>query len=306
MELPDAAAEGMCRHSESNGYETRTGKEKKKKKSNQWSILKDRERNCLPAPSFSTLSIISRFADERCVFALRSAKNRTSTTVCLHSFLEARVPPRDSPQKYGGHRALERFEFFWARSWQILWLLEFFVRYVAPSKDSPRRFSSTRILGSWHACVRIWNIHTNTHSSLNQCWRRFTGYQDDSWKGDRGNLVSCDNRMWYLESVMQNSKRSFVLVFASVWRYSRLYRGNQVEIVVGSMEFFIHWHQSVIKLEILTCSVRIFNDGCWKRSTIEMQKTTNCNIFEIYYIQICIILFIHILHYQLTICINNM
>lgn len=170
--------------------------------------------------------------------------------------------------------------------------------------DSHRRESSNRDMHAY--AYGTYGIHTNTHSSLNQCWRRFTGYQDDSWKGDRGNLVSCDNRMWYLESVMQNSKRSFVLVFASVWRYSRLYRGNQVEIVVGSMEFFIHWHQSVIKLEILTCSVRIFNDGCWKRSTIEMQRTTNCNIFEIYYIQICIILFIHILHYQLTICINNM
>lgn len=158
--------------------------------------------------------------------------------------------------------------------------------------DSHRRESSNRDMHTYAYGTYIC-IHRNTHSSLNQCWRRFTGYQDDSWK-DRGNLVSCDNRKWYLESVMQNSKRSFVLVFASVWTYSRLYGGNQAEIVVGSMEFFIHWHQSVIKLEILTCSVRISNDGCWKRSAIGMRRTINCSIFEIYYIQIYIILFIHI------------
>lgn len=285
MRRPKGCADTQSR------MDTKHERGRKKKKSNQWSILKDRERNCLPAPSFSTLSIINRFADVCLLYGL--PRIEPLLPVCLHSFLEARVSPRDSPQKCGGHRALERFEFFWAR--QILWLLEFFDTSL-PQKilrvDSHRRESSNRDMHTYAYGTYIC-IHRNTHSSLNQCWRRFTGYQDDSWK-DRGNLVSCDNRKWYLESVMQNSKRSFVLVFASVWTYSRLYGGNQAEIVVGSMEFFIHWHQSVIKLEILTCSVRISNDGCWKRSAIGMRRTISCNIFEIYYIQIYIILFIHI------------
>lgn len=70
MELPDAAAEGGCADNLRVEWN-----ETRKKKSNQWSILKDRERNCLCLSFLPCQSSV----DSRCV-CLWSAKNRISST----------------------------------------------------------------------------------------------------------------------------------------------------------------------------------------------------------------------------------
>lgn len=58
MELPDAAAEGGCADNLRVEWN-----ETRKKKSNQWSILKDRERNCLCLSFLPCQSSV----DSRCV-----------------------------------------------------------------------------------------------------------------------------------------------------------------------------------------------------------------------------------------------
>lgn len=135
--------------------EHETRKKKRKKKSNQWSILKDRERNCL-CPSFLPCqSSVDSWMNG--VFALRSAKNRTSSTCAsIVSSKRAKFTARFATKMVSAS-SVKCFEFFWARSWQILWLLEFFVRYVALSKDSPRLIdeeSSNR------------DMHTYTHTHI--------------------------------------------------------------------------------------------------------------------------------------------
>ena len=117
----------------------------------------------------SILSIISRFTDERCVcFTICQESNLLH--VCLHSFLEARDSSRDLPQKWRAHRA-------WNNSNSSEFAHGKFYGFSNFSFDTSISQKIFRVLSTRNpqivTCILIhrliWDIHINTHSSLNQC-----------------------------------------------------------------------------------------------------------------------------------------
>lgn len=167
--------------------EHETRKKKEKEKSNQWSILKDHKRNCLCLSFLSCQSSIDLRMND--VFALRSAKNRISST-CASIVSSKREIHRAICHKNGERIERETIRILLSS----LMANSMVSRIFRLIRRSLKRFSASYrrgILKSWHAYLYTDSYgtrYTYKYAFEFESVRCFTGYQDDSWK-DRGNLV---------------------------------------------------------------------------------------------------------------------